>query len=407
MDNNHTEVNPSLLQDVKPLNIQAESYLPLSLALSCFFLPLSPSLSSVFFAISAVLTLVLPSFYHSLKQVCQSTWCKLAFALFAFVLLSALWSDASSGDAVMIIKRYTKLLYLPLLTVGFRSSKARNLSIMGFLAAMLLTCILSILQALGILALHPNDFGEVFYNHIITGFMMAIASYFAGVWFFQSQGWRALLLMVLVLLFSAQILYVNTGRTGYVVYGVLMGLLFFRYLSRKQMLIGAVVLVLGCILSYYTSPAMQERLHAAVHDIQGYSKDDKNTAIGYRLQFHDYAKSLFLKHPIFGNGVGSFHHNFHKDNPVPSYGDELIEPHSQYWLIAVEQGVIGLGIFGLFLGSLFYSLWQLKAMQPILLGVLVPFCLSFASDSLLIIYPIGKVLIYFVALAFGERVARC
>ncbi len=76
--------------------------------------------------------------------------------------------------------------------------------------------------------------------------------------------------------------------------------------------------------------------------------------MGFRIQFHDYARSLFVKNPLLGVGTGGFKYNFIKDNPIPAWGPLLNEPHSQYWMTLSEQGLMGM----LFLWA-FYLLYSL------------------------------------------------
>jgi O-antigen ligase len=185
-----------------------------------------------------------------------------------------------------------------------------------------------------------------------------------------------------------------------------MGLLFIQKLSLRQAL---AAMVLGCsliVIVYEQSPVMQNAVHRGVSDYKLYKNNEKDTAIGWRFQFHDYAHKLFKQHPWFGNGTASFTHRYAEDKPVPSWDRKLLEPHSQYWLIASEYGVAGCFALALFFGTLLYSSWFLQTLKPLALAILLPFFLGNLSDSLLFYSGTGYYFILFMALCLGEQARR-
>ena len=280
---------------------------------------------------------------------------------------------------------------------------------------MFLTGIISLLWLIGALNLPWVEGGGIFRNHIMTGFMMAFAAYLSGFLLIQSYSDssvvfrncnRALIRLTyffLILLFTYHVFFINNGRTGYVIYFMLMVLLMLQTFSWRQAVLG---IVLGCSLlgiSYYQSPVMQEAIQKAVNDYQMYQENKKDTNIGYRLQFHDYAYLLFKRSPWFGNGTASFADTFHKENPIPSRGDRLLEPHSQYWLMASEFGVLGCFALICFFASLLIASFQLKTLKPLALAILLPFIVGNLSDSLLFYSGTGYFFILFMALCLGEQ----
>ena len=80
-----------------------------------------------------------------------------------------------------------------------------------------------------------------------------------------------------------------------------------------------------------------------------------------------------------------------------------MEPHSQYWLVASEFGLLGCFALALFLASLFVSSWRLTSLRPVALAVLLPFLAGNLSDSLLYYSGTGYFFILFMALCFGSE----
>ena len=373
------------------------------LALSLLAIPLSSTAKSVFIVISLGLIVFTPDYRRDLRNIVLKPWCQAALLLFFVAVIACAWSPATMSEKLMELGKYSKLLYLPILAVGFRDLQARRFALHGFLLAMLITVIASTLMYSGVYSFSNVEASGIFRNHIMTGYMMAFAAYLSVFLCLQQRGRLRLPYAALGLLFSYHVLFINNGRTGYVIFLLLMTLLLFQSFSWRQALLGV---LLGCSLiavTFYQNPVMQQAINSAITDCKLYENSEKDTSIGYRLQFHDYAYNLFKRHPWFGNGTTSFKHIFHQENPIPARGDHLLEPHSQYWLMASEFGVLGCFSLALFFGSLFVASLRLKTLRPLALAILFPFIIGNLSDSLLFYSGTGYFFILFMALCLGEQ----
>lgn len=379
------------------------AFAPLLLVAAMFFIPISPTIKTVLLLLG-MLVLISTRYYRQLSfYTWFSLWGLSAVALFSYIMIATLWSPAPFKMQWLVVGKYCKLIYLPILAVGFVNPRIRTWSLNSYLAAILLTCIISILRAKGILSLGMYaDQGAVFYNHIITGFMVALASYIAGLFVFQYKGWVKFLYFAIWLLTSYQIIFINTGRTGYLIYFVLMILLLIQKLAFRQAVLGSLLFCSLFLLGYNLSPIMQSKVHSLINEVSLFKHNVKETSLGYRYEFHQYAQSLLVKHPLLGIGTGGFKYQFYKDNPIPSWGTGLTDPHSQYWMILAEQGILGFLLLLFFFASLFVTSFQLKETRPILLGLLVVFCIGCATDTILSFSAAGYLLIIMSALCFGE-----
>ncbi|CAM2980481.1 O-antigen ligase family protein [Legionella worsleiensis] len=373
-------------------------------ALFMFFIPISPSLKSIFFACSVGVILLTPHFNQFIPYAFNSLWGRASLFLLLYSMVACLWSPAPFLMQLTVVGKYSKLIYLPVLAVAFAHAKIRNLALNSYLAAMFVTCIISVLKSEHILT--PGDPGEVFYNHIITGFMMGFAAYLASLYAFKYQGWIRAGYVFLFAIMSYQVLFINTGRTGYVMYFILMAFLMMQKLSIKKAVLGVVFLCALLGLVYHESPIMYGRVHDLLSDIKALKHNNANTSLGYRIQFHDYAQSLWEKNPVVGIGTGGFKYSFSQDNPVPSWGKELTDPHSQYWMTLAEQGVIGFVLLMFFLSSLLITSFQLTETKPIIWGILISFCIGSFSDTILCYSTAGYLLVVMSALCFGELIEQ-
>lgn len=368
------------------------------LVATALMIPLSPTLKSIFLVGSLCGVLLTPMYRQSFSLVLSMPWCKVLIVLFFFLCVACFWSPAPLHTKFIFVEKYSKLLMLPVLALGFQKKALRQASIHAFLFAMFITCILSIFHIT-----RSVDQGQVFHNHIVTSFMMSFAAYLAGLFSLQTKGIKRLLYITLIALFSYQIIFINAGRAGYLLYFMLMLLLLSQNIPAKH-LVGSVVcfcLVFG-FLSFQSS-VFSNRLHQVIADLNHYQQGNINTPIGLRLMFHQRAKSIFLSSPLIGQGTGSFSYYFQKENTLPEWKN-LLDPHSQYWLIAAEWGIIGLLLVFLFFVSLARSAFQLSTMKPIMLGMLVAFVLGNLTDSLLLYSAIGNLFILFSAMCLGELI---
>jgi O-antigen ligase len=373
------------------------------LVFALFALPISSTLRSIAVAFSVVMLLLDPACRAGIRDVLKQTWVRATVALFLCVLFACFWSPASLHEQWAVLEKYSKLLYLPLFVVGFREPKIRHAALHAFLLAMLITAVLLISKALGLIHYGGDDPGKMFHNHIMTGYMFALAVYISLVYAQKAHGILRASYGVLALLLSYTVIFVGTGRMAYLAYVVVMLVWFFQLVSwRKALMLGASFLVLFAV-GYAVNPTMQFLVHQAEDDWVSYQHNEKNTSLGLRIQFHTYAFELFKRHPWVGNGTGSFSHEVKRETPIQGWRTVNIwEPHSQYWLIAAEFGVLGLGLLGLFFGSLLWASLKLGEMRGMSVAVLLVFLMGSLTDSLLLYSGTGYLFLLFTALCFAS-----
>lgn len=390
-----TALNPTLL-------------VPALLALTLFALPISSSGKSISLVITLMAILASPFYRQQLAHAFTQPWFFSSLLLVSFIILSCFWSPASWSGRLFTLEKYSKLLYLPILAVGFTLTRTRHLGLLGFLLAMLLTCSLGILKFHGALPFIRLDPDFVFRNHVMTGFMVAFASYIALLLAYeQKDPAKRAAYVLMLLIYSYYLFFINQGRTGYVVDLILILILIPHIFSFKKTVLMFLLLVGGLGIVYFNHPAFHEGVNRIIQQTQDYHQnfDSSISSVGLRMQFHDFAHTLFLKEPLVGNGANSFKYFFHVLNPVPVWNHDLLEPHSQYWLIAVEQGLLGLLLLAFYFYTLFKAIWALASMRLIAIGMLVPFLLGNFTDSLLFYSGSGYCFLLFMAMCLGEQLA--
>lgn len=389
-------------------NAKLQLSVPFLLAAVLFAVPVSESARSILIGLTVAVILFTPAYRNDLVSTLSQRWCQALLLFFVLALFACMWSPATTHETLAVLKKYIKLLFLPILAVGFRDPRARQFGIYAFLAAMLITCLLSMLKASGFIV---NDLAadHVFRNHVVTGLMMAFAAYLSAMLFIRDRGKIRFFYATLVFLFSYQILFINTGRTGYIAYCLLMVLLVGQQLTWRMMFCAAVFGSFMLGICYYNSSTAQHVAEQAVAKIHAYQHNNSNDSIGTRIQFHHFSKKLLLQHPLFGNGTGSYTHLFRVDNPVPSWllgrtaSKFIFEPHSQYWLVAAEFGLLGILVLMFFFGSLLAAGLRLNSMRAVAVASILLFMVGNLSDSLLFYSGTGYFFLMFMGMCLGEQ----
>ncbi|KTD20906.1 O-antigen biosynthesis protein [Legionella lansingensis] len=368
-----------------------------------FFIPVSLSLRAICFTGLLVPLFMNSSAQNTFRAIWSEPWCKALILFLLFILISCLWSPASSKEQYVILRKNLKYLSLPVLVAAFHLTRAQYPALFALLSGLLLVCLLSIAQYFGFYSNALHDPGAVFFNHIFTGFMMVYGAYLCAWLFLEKKNGHRLLWALFLSLFLFQIVYANTSRTAYVLMPLLMLFLALQYCNRKQFALGLVCCTLFLPVAFYTSPTLQEGVRAVKDDLKKYKKNEKDTNVGFRLQLHQYAESLIKKRPLIGNGAGSFSFRFYQDNPLPNLHANVVHPHGDYWLITTEQGFIGLGLFLMLLTILFFRSWYLPTLRIPALGILALMLIGNFSDSLMFNSATGYFILSVLGLCLSEE----
>lgn len=378
---------------------------PYILAACVFAIPMSVSLKSILLPICIIVNLLSIRHWRVVMDTMRTPVVVTALLLLAWCLLSVLWAPPHWHETDAVISKMLKLLALPLFTIGFLNQDARQYAHIAFLLAMTITSIISLIMALtGNLFMGGADAGTVFNDRIMTGLFISMGAWLAAHLALQQYGrWRWLLWAVFIIC-SVQVAFANTGRTGYVIYVSLAICFSLMHLTFRQTILFLCSLALLAIAAYLLSPTLAKNVDMTVYNIMHFQQVANSSSIGYRVGFHQFAQKLFLQHPLLGTGAGSFSWHFAQEQPMPYYSARLFEPHSQYWLLMVEQGLIGLLLFLSWLASLVWLMINVKQSRAFLVFAFVAINASSFTDSMLLYSATGYLLLIISAMALGEYI---
>ncbi len=313
-------------------------------------IPLSVSISEIVTALALVLVLVERPPLAVWRTIARNPVVWASLALFLLLTVAIAYSAAPLGDAVHIWLKYRELLYLPLLLLLCRDRPAMRAGLGGFLLAVAAIIIANLLVRFLSSQHHVYSF---FGSYIIEGVLLSLASYHLAVEAIVNpkRRWLAAAAALLALL---DVLYVEVGRTGYVVAIALAVLLLFEAAPRKWILPGLVLIALVAASAFFLSPTTAGRMAGIVTAVEGNElpRDAATASAGIRMRFYRHGVATILRHPVFGTGTGSFNISYN-DQAVIDDNASTSNPHNEYIMIAVQTGIIGIAL----LLALFAALW--------------------------------------------------
>jgi O-antigen ligase len=371
-------------------------------------LPTSNALMNASLVLAAICLLWQRDFRHLIPLLKQPlVW--LPALMFALLAASLLTQHHEYGPKM--VGKYQKLLFvLPLALFFLTDSRLIIRFISGFLLANGVILAISLTSGIGHVTLGGLDPQNptVFKLQITQNVFMAFA---ALIWLtraFAQSGVLRWCYGALVLLATANVLLMVQGRTGYVALLVGVGLWLLLTLPRWQRL---GVLACGSLLTIMLiliPNRATERLTLGLAEVrncvlapaeQAYQACDNS--MGQRTAFARESLRLIKQAPLLGNGAGSFWYG----NAQTGYG--VHNPHNEYLLETVQNGLLGLALFLGWMWCCFLAAWrQPTACRNLLVAVLGSYLACHLFNSFLLDSAEGHLFMVLAAVLAGYRVAH-
>ncbi len=395
----------SLLQKIQHTATLSLDWLTVLLA---FSIPLSTSAVSVL-AVLILTAWVIGGDYSRKWAVITGNSVSLALLFYlGLFFLGLLWTQ-NIGTGLEIIEKQWKLLLFPVLLSSLVYSHRRRY-VVSFLAgltvAMLMTYLawFDILHYGGVTPEHlTKRLFHVVYNPLLAfGFYLVCHEVLWGKW----VGIRRLGLILLAACMAVD-MFITEGRTGQVVFFVLLGLLFVQFFSRnrlKAVLFVLLILPLTFAAGYQLSPTFQNRVDAVGQEIREFN-ENPNTSVGLRLLFWKNSWRIITAHPFFGVGTGDFQSSYAEVNAELSSNMVATDnPHNQYIFILCQFGIFGLiSLLSIFFAQIHQALTCKDSWRRIRFAFPVFFLTIMLAESYLVIYETGFFFALFSAVLYMNK----
>lgn len=327
-----------------------------------------------------------------------------AVALYALVALGMLYSSANWEIAFDWFQQYKELLYVPAMIALLYEPQWRVRAYYAYLIGIGLVVVLTFADAVGLWDRfdYPGT-RNLFENHILFGTLVAPAAYLAAhEWIAaRSVRWRSLWVSY-GLLASFALLFLNTGRVGYMLFFALAVLFSFQKWRMRGLALGLLMTIAGVFALFQYSPNFKERVLEAGQDLTVYQQGQHSTSLGLRLEFYRYTLELIGNHPIFGGGTGSYVAEYAAIAEREGFPMQHDNPHNEYLLLTTQLGIVGLAVFLLMLRSQWVQGYSLEPrFRYFAHGVILSMMFASLFDSMLQDSTVAK----FYTLAIGTAFA--
>jgi O-antigen ligase len=333
----------NFLKDTNKISLWLVILMSFCINLPTAFMSVSLGLFLIFFILSV-------NKKTPLNVVLTNPGAAIALVLFLLYCLGSIYSSAPINESLHYLKKYGKLLLIPILIVLLRSEKYRQYSINAFLVSSILYLLVSYLNFFGIF-----NFGVM--RH---GIIFSLAMYMMMTRAKQTIGWHRATWACLAALTFLNILFICDVRTGQITSLALFILFSFENWGIKSLKYWLGLIILAVIFMQVTHSVPSSRLTNIKEEIAAHHSDGQQTSAGQRLEMYSNTITLIKKHPLFGGGTGSLRNEYLSliENSKTLL-TRVTNPHNQYLMTTQELGVLGLFVLLAFWSVHWWQSFQL------------------------------------------------
>ena len=337
---------------IKLLEQRLLSYGASVTALFIIAIYLSTSLAIVISGVLGLLWLLTAQFQKLpavLKDSPVAAWALLLYACF-FIGLS--YGDVPSEAAFSTLRKYRELFFIPLLSCFFTNERYRLWAWKAFVIASVLTLLGSYLMDFGIMDILRHK-AFTLKSRITHSIFIAFFMFFCAHKAFDNKK-HARWYLVLLIVGVYNLFFLVDGRTGQLVFMVLVPLFAAQRLGKKGLLVSMSLLIILMSL-YFSFSDKSVRIHEGLDNTQAYlnhQTQKKPTSMNIRYKFWENSLKLVAEKPWLGHGTGSFAQEYQRVTGAKLA--KVKNPHNEFLLIAVQLGLLGFVVYSGFLCSQYY-----------------------------------------------------
>ena len=325
-----------------------------------------------------LMALLSREWWQAVPQLLRNPLSLMALIMLVIVGLGTVHSLGPHREALNVLNRYHKLLFIPLLMPFFQEEKDRILGLNVLSGALLINVLLSWTEYLRLthisdpiyVAGMPSPGDAVFRQHITQGLLFCLLVVIASALGWQAGGKKRFLYWGMALLAAGNVAFVMVGRTGKAMLPVIALWLLGEWLfTRNKRAVGpervvfnshphsrqrakfqehwVLILIMGIVLgsTLWSLMTPSTMLGTIVQEVQQSHQTGADTSQGERVEFWHKGVLLFLKHPWVGSGTGSIltlTQELAKNETTQVNRVATSNLHDEYLMWAVQFGVPGL-----------------------------------------------------------------
>ncbi|MDB6097079.1 MAG: O-antigen ligase [Francisellaceae bacterium] len=372
----------------------------------CMVLPISTALTSILLLlviIAWLLSLAYPNYRWRVQSLYQSSANQFISMFYGLFILGTFYSVANANYIKHSLNKMAKWLVVPILASVFQNENLRKKAFLIIIFATMFNVMIGIIDHEFKLGYSFKGSAVVFKDHIHTNFFVSIAIFLCLHGLNVKNFIPKRLNILFIGIFIYYVYFYSTGRTGYLICALLIGLWGLQKSGLKGFLKAGLLMGIICSLAFSFSPFFHNRSIQVLHDIKAHTMGKRGSAgISDRLDFYKNSWYLFKQKPLLGWGTGSFEKVYHEHALKTS---QLItkNPHNEYLYIMVQLGLVGLTSFiGLFI-YLFRCSFALPQFEKyILQGLLLSMMAGMMANSWIRDFSSGHFFMVMLALCLSS-----
>lgn len=367
-----------------------------------FAIPVSTALENIAVALLLLVFLVTPSFRRELFSVMRQPFVAACLVFYAVLLLASGYSSVGFGGAGAMLLKMRDYALVPVIFAVLTSGAARRALLAGFAAGTVLSVVISVgLAAGGVHSLnmlaetspmtgHPvflavagdwmvfrtHTYHNLFALMLVAGLLaLHLNKGFSGKW-----RWISAAVIVVSLL---DIMFLVQGRTIQLLSMLILALVLFLWDRRKGIIVAVCSAIVLLPALYFASGNIRSNLDTIESNVNAYEQGQKETSVGYRLDFYKNSLALIQEKPLLGHGTGSFTAEYRR---LTGYGNSSLatnNPHNDYLWFWVEQGVFGIAaLLGIIVATVVQARNRAKPEQWTAIALAAAMALGSLGNSL-------------------------
>jgi O-antigen ligase len=325
--------------------LRAADWFALAVAVT---LPWSTTATGIFIALWLITILPAMEFGMLRRELTRAAGF-LPVALWVLAAIGMLWADVTWAERLAGLGKFHRLLLIPVLLAHFRVSERGIYVVYGFFSSVLLLLIVSwglaVIPGLPWRGMHQPGVPAKDYIFQSTDFLIC-AFALLGYVVVERRARRSRLTLVLIILsglFLANIFFVISSRTSFVVAPVLLLLFGWRQFGWRGFVGAGLIAVLLGVGIWFGSPYVRERIDTSLIELRYYRESNTLSSTALHLEFLRKSVLFIEAAPIIGHGTGSIGEEF-RNAALGQTGAsaELVQnPHNQIFAVAIQLGIIG------------------------------------------------------------------
>lgn len=417
------EINNTHLSQLNENESKLYKAIKIILLITAFAIPISTSIVSFSLSIFLFLWIIEGNFVEKTKHIWKYSAFFAPIIIFISLLVGSIYSTAELGVILVYLKKMSKLIYLPLLVFYFKDFKQRSYCINALIISGIIVSISGIIRCnfynQGYL---PDKNSLLGFKNTIDLSLLTIVTVFLLLHKINLSNkiWNNLLIVLCLLLSIFHLFYICIGRTGQLVFLLLMVLFVIQklksnsFMSKKKpiMLCALLVLIAGFMFSSTTFYRLWSITLTEYITYRSNTDNYQENSISLRLIYYKNTLALIAKKPLSGWGTGSFAKAY-KELVISK--NKFIDPkyiytfpnnpHNEYLLFGAQLGIVGIALLIWFFYVLLktsITLIKYEYEKFILQGIIVTMIIGCLANSWLMDFTSGNLFVFLTAISLGS-----